>query len=213
MKEFSNILVALGVTLFLLTVGMKSDLLSKHCKSPYQTIIDTITVDGCQYEVDLCVFCGVAYPGEVIINSVRNIGSCAPTLTQDQIISQIYSQLSTHAYLWFQYCQFNVPPCSGKARKKIEWKVYTCWKMILVHNDPDPDNRIYLSIPCGDDTYCKVTYSYCVDPFGIVQSNVSSYLGVNWPITCTLEGYEIIKPITYVGEESECYIVHTPCNP
>ncbi|MFA7326512.1 MAG: hypothetical protein WC121_07615 [Candidatus Kapaibacterium sp.] len=63
MKRFSNILVALGVTLFLITVGMKSEAEAKHCKGT--TVVDTVTVDGCEFEVTLCVTCAYSYPGRV----------------------------------------------------------------------------------------------------------------------------------------------------
>ncbi|MFA7325699.1 MAG: hypothetical protein WC121_03480 [Candidatus Kapaibacterium sp.] len=57
MKRFSNILVALGVTLFLLSVGMKSEAEAQPCTSPWQTITEIVTVGGCNYQVEICVLC------------------------------------------------------------------------------------------------------------------------------------------------------------
>src|SRR5688572_12559868 len=111
MKNYSNLLVALGVTLFLLTVGMKSELKTQPCTSPWQHIIKIVTVDGCDYQVDLCVWCRVAYPGEARVNSYRNIGPCSTTLNPAQITQQIFTQLMNPDALFFDICQRGLPPC------------------------------------------------------------------------------------------------------
>lgn len=52
MKKYTSVLVALGVTLFLLTVGMKSKA-EAQCDPGWTHITDTLLVQGCLYEVDL----------------------------------------------------------------------------------------------------------------------------------------------------------------
>ena len=48
MKKYTNILVALGVTLFLLTVGMKSKA-EGACPPGSSSIATTFTVKGCVF--------------------------------------------------------------------------------------------------------------------------------------------------------------------
>lgn len=53
MNKITKTLVALGVTLFLLTVGMKSEA-EAQCDPGWTHIIDTLLVQGCLYKVELC---------------------------------------------------------------------------------------------------------------------------------------------------------------
>jgi hypothetical protein len=51
MKKYTNILFALGVTLFLLTLGMKSEAEAQSmCDSTWTQKKDTLTIAGCEYE-------------------------------------------------------------------------------------------------------------------------------------------------------------------
>lgn len=217
MKNFKNLLFTLGVTFFLLTFGMKSEAEAKDpCPPGWTTLIDTVTVDGCDYEVELCVYCQFALPGKVRFNHYRNIDDCATLLNPSEIEDEIISQIVTFAYSYFDYCQFLLPPCDQKPRKKITFDIPICMKAHLYYKAPPPLNDYrYLYLPCGDDAYCSVTYSYCVDYFGVAHHTVDpGSTSHNFPYSCTKEGYEIIPlPTGSVGDESECYIIHTPCNP
>ncbi|MFA7325125.1 MAG: hypothetical protein WC121_00530 [Candidatus Kapaibacterium sp.] len=214
MKATINNLIFLSITIF---VAKSINIEAKPiCTKPWVNIVDTVTVDGCDYEIDLCVYCAFAYPGKVKINYYRNISGCTPTIPPNQITNQIISQISTYAYFWFDYCQFNLPPCSGSLRKKIEWDIYICWKAKLVIKGATPHDDVYLHLPCEDnDTFCRVTYSYCVDEFAVVHHNVSGYLGYNFDPSCTLEGSAVfpLPPSAMVGDETACYVLHTVCNP
>lgn len=210
MKKYTNIFVALGVTMFLLTVGMKSEADGQHCKGI--TIVDTVTVDGCEYELELCALCRYAYPGEISNLHYKNIGPCSTTLNPDQVFQGIMSQISTYAYLWFDHCVKNIPPCNGTERREITFNIPICWHAKLIVEDPiDPDNNIYLYEQCVDEAECYVTYSYCKDAFNNVQKEVKEFYSFGTP-DCKLEAEYVVLP-TALGDSSDCYHIHTPCNP
>lgn len=212
MKKFTNIFVALGVTLFLLTVGIKSEAVAKEpCPTGWTSVTDTVTVDGCEFEVGLCVLCSFSYPGQVKFNYFKQLDDCASILLPGQIKSQIMSQVQTYAYKYFDYCQFTLLPCDQKERKKIKFNSPVCWFARLYYKTQN-DLRYYY-LPCDDDAYCEVTYSYCVDKNGVVQSSPDpGFTPYNFPYDCFLEGHQVPLPTGEIGDESDCYILHTPCN-
>jgi hypothetical protein len=214
MKRFTNILVALGVTLFLLTVGMKSEAEAQPCTN----VKDTLTIAGCQYEIDLCVYCGLSYPGYIEIDTIRTIDpNCVNHLSQEQLIKQAFLQLYNEASIWLKFCQPLVPPYDGPLREIIEWRMPFCWKLQLVHITvpipPDTEfEYTYNYIPCSKNEYCAVEVEYCRDKNGVLQHTVNNNVPTGFPL-CRIEGYDLDKPIIYIGEESDCFILHTPCNP
>ena len=209
MKRFTNILVALGVTLFLLTVGMNSEAEAGLCDLGGAEVKDTVSVDGCDYEIRLCIYCKPNYPGEVKIHSYRLLYGCYTTLTDQEIYDSIIAQITTSAYI-ILHCEKEIPPCNGTERLNVIFEYPICWKIVLYSINQNPDLNIYYYLPCDDDSYCEVTYSYCIDALGLHTSASNGTL-IGTP-NCTLESWEITKPTSYVGEESDCYIIHTPCN-
>lgn len=190
---------------------MKSEV-QAQCDSTWTHVIDTVTVDGCQYEVDLCILCRYAYPGEVKINSYKNIDSCSTVLNPAEIGQGVIVQLSTWGTLFFDNCQQGgLPPCDVGSRE-FNYSIPICWQAtLLVHDPSNSDNNIYMYEPC-EGAICEVTYSFCMGPMGHEKTVITSSLK-NGPITCTTEGHDIELPTGYVGEYSECYFLHTPCNP
>lgn len=214
MKTYKNILVALGVTLLLLTIGMKNELEAQPCTN----LVDTLLIDGCYYEVYLCVFCGAAYPGYVNVDSLKSLNGCTNSLDPVELLQQAYSQVATVAMQWYEYCQPNLPPCTGTERKIMKLNINICWKAKLDYAPLSMENN-YLFFPCNTDEYCEVEYSYCIDSLGMVQHNITSATSNYNPYTLSClgsEGYEIELP-KYPdddnGTETDCYILHTPCNP
>ena len=208
MKKYTNILVALGVTLFLLTIGIENEVLAEDCEC--LTVIDTLTVDGCDYEIELCAKCRYAFPGEVSKLHYKNLGPCSTTLNPEQVFQGILSQISNYAYLWFDHCQGPLPPCNENARREITFDIPICWHAKLIFIDPLTLDKTYLYEQCDDVADCKVTYSYCKDAFGAVHKEVVSHNPYETP-TCNIEGEFVILP-TDLGDSSDCYIIHTPCN-
>lgn len=209
MKNYSNILLSLGVTLFLLTVGMKSEV-EAQCSSPWQTTSEIVTVGSCTYLVDLCILCQFSYPGKIKVNSFRNISGCTDTLDYGEITQQIFTQLSNPTSIWLNFCQDTFPPCKNTPRKVYEFETPICWKLVL--DNINGTDSTWLALPCDYDAYCYEEHKYCKDKYGVIHHTNGSFFGYNFPPECKLEGHEIIKPI-FLHEESECYIMHTICNP
>lgn len=213
MKTYKNILVALGITLFLLTVGMKGEAEAQPCT----VLKDTLNIGGCPYEIDVCVYCGLSYPGYAEIKGIRPIDpNCTSTLPFYQVMQQAYTQLTNVATIWLDYCQPLLPPCEGTIRKPFKWRIALCWYARLEFSKPGPNNDRHLIMPCEDSPYCEVEYEYCVDEYGMVHHTEDTSIILIEP-NCTLEGYEVILPDDFIGnlpgDESDCFILHTPCNP
>lgn len=210
LKIYSVIALTLG--LFLIS-GSSIELKSQPCT----TMVDTLTIDGCDYEVTLCVYCGLAYPGYLTVESMKLISSgCTTTLDPNELMQRAYTQVSTVSVMWYNYCQYHLPPCGGpEPPKEMTVRQYYCWKVKLDYYDAVDSTNYYLFLPCNTDDYCEVTYEYCVDSLGVVQKNLSSSRTDATSIDCTEEGEDIEIPEhpDPVGTESDCYILHTPCNP
>ena len=211
MKKYTNILVALGVTLFLLTVGIKSEAEAQSmCDSTWTQKKDTLTIAGCEYEVDLCIQCTYSYPGKVKLNSVTKLDdSCtnSPSITPDQVLNQAISQTSNWAYVYFNTCIVSGPPCDANNPKIVTYRYPRCWFMV---KDAILNQTIY--IPCNTQ-YCDVEYEYCVElPSLNVRLTEISHTNIGGDIIeCTLEGYQVELPALPL-ESSECFILHTPCD-
>lgn len=205
MKRFSNLFVALGVTLFLLTVGMKSEA-EATCPLGFTSYIDTISVGGCDYIVDMCVECTVTRPGRVTINTITPLDtSCLSMLTPDQKINQVLSHISNWAYVWFDACSKVVPPCN-ESSKRITFDYPLCWAV-----EWDSINARYWYSSC-DFSVCSITYDYCMlMPEMIVQRTVVGHSQTGIP-SCTLEGHQVDLPDEF-NPVTECFILHTVCNP
>lgn len=218
MRKFKEIIIFLGVVLFSIAFGFRSDAEAKDpCPTGWTNIKDTVLIQGCEFEIDLCVLCQFAYPGRVKIGpeGIRQLdaNTCVTTLNAEELVAEAISQVSTNANLWFDFCQYNLPPCEQKPRKEIKVEIPICWKVLLYDITSNPTDYFYLYYPCDDDAYCEVTWEYCVDTNGIVHHTEGSGTKVNWAPKCTLEGYQVPLPTGYIGEESDCYILHTVCNP
>lgn len=109
-----------------------------------------------------------------------------------------------------------MPPCSGTERKLVNWRIPLCWnsqlKYIIPPSPPQhPALRYeYYTRPCDDENYCTVQYEYCVDALGAIHYEVNSYILTGFP-DCE-DAEDIILPII-IGQTSDCFIYHTPCNP
>ncbi len=217
MKNYTNILVALGVTLFLLTVGMKSEA-EAQCPIGFTPRTINMNVGGCIYEVDICVKCsplGLGASEVHISGGARLVPPCIPTLPYSAVVDYINSQIKNPSYMFDVLCPFSpqAPPCDGPNPPIIvKYRSYLCWKaeVIYYHND----YTLYFS-PCGDD-YCEETYLYCVDGNGAYQKTLinTDPPGIVTP-SCTVEGYQINFPepsVNTLGNTTPCYIYHSECN-
>ena len=186
---------------------------------PCTNMVDTLLIDGCFYEVYMCVFCGSAFPGYVTVDSVKSLDGCTSSLNPIELLQQAYSQVATVAMQWYEYCTPHLPPCSGTERKILKLNISICWRAKLVYAPLTPANN-YLFLPCNTDEYCEVEYSYCKDSLGIVQHDIiSATKNYNDSTLSCLgtEGIDVMPLPTFPtfpnGYETDCYILHTPCNP
>lgn len=94
MKRFSNFFVALGVTLFLLTVGIKSEA-DAQCPpgSSSQTFI--FTVGGCDWIADICYQCPfTAHPNWFTVGKYKKVNStCIGSVPADDVKDSIIAQM------------------------------------------------------------------------------------------------------------------------
>jgi hypothetical protein len=208
MKAISKISLALVAILFLLSFGMRSEAVAQ-CPPYYNHVIDTVTISGgCSYEVDLCVLCAFSYPGEIKINKVTALDSSCSNQDPEIILKDIFTQLGNYPSFWFDYCGA-FPPCGmGTERIKI-YKPY-CWKLKRLNTVEDR----YEFLRCSDDA-CIEIYDFCTDSNGqthkvLVSSSSTIPPGVEIP--CHIEGEDLVLPKN-AYEESECFILHTLCNP
>ena len=217
MKRFSNILVALWVTVFLLIVGMKSEV-GAQCPAGFTPKTINMNVGGCIYAVDICVKCSPLGLGasEVYINGgITLIPPCTSTLPFSAVVDYLNSQIKNPSYMFDVLCPFKpqAPPCDGPNQPIIvKYRSYLCWKAEVISYFGQ--NTLYFST-CSDD-FCEEIYSVCVDGSGAYQR---TFMGTNpsSPVTpsCLLEGYQIEFPeptIDSVGTTTPCYIYHTRCN-
>ena len=172
-----------------------------------------LIVDNCPFIVDLCVKCSIGPdPSELyVFDFYKEPGSpCSTTLTAEQILLQIESQVMTYDFINTYLCfQIDAPPCP-KQSQKITFHHWLCWHMEGI--EYFGDFYVYYS-PCDYENECKESFTFCYDAEHnkIVRTRTSGPTLIG-NINCAKEGYEVQKP-TKPGEISECYIYHTPCNP
>ncbi len=203
LKKYSLIIVIGIITMFNLNSN-----LSAQCPSGSTHHVDTLTVGGCDYIIDMCVNCTVTHPGTVTFNSITPIdSSCVSSLTPEQQIKQVMTQTENWAYMYFGVCASGAPPCDVE-EKRIDFNYPICW--VVVYDSVNQRNWYY---SC-DDAYCRVTYDICMEMPGMtLKKTLISATQVNFPPSCLgTEGSDINFPTTHNGE-SECFTLHTLCNP
>jgi hypothetical protein len=195
------------VALFLFSFGVKSEGVGQ-CPSGTTHHIDTLTIDTCDYIVDMCIDCTPTHPGTVSINSITPIdSSCVSSLTPEQQINQVMAEVENWAYMYFEVCPSGIPPCDMDV-KRITYNYPVCW--VVVYDAVNERNWYY---SC-DDAYCRVVYDICWKmPEMELQKTQISKTPVNFPPSCEfVEAASITFPTTHNGE-SDCFVIHTVCNP
>lgn len=139
----------------------------------------------------------MSHPGKVKINNFRKLDdSCPDTLDPNETLQQLFSQVSTWAYLWFDQCQSNIPPCDLDSAKEVTFEYNVCW---LMKKDTISNRMWYL--PCTDEV-CTVTYKICMNPDMSLNTTITNMIPPSIPFGCTLEGYQVVEPI-YHNQETE----------
>lgn len=219
MKKFSNILVALGVTLFLLTIGMKSEA-GAACPSGYTSKTINMNVGGCIYEFDICYKCSPLGQGATKVEfgswpTLINPG-CTPTIPFSDVIDYIISQIQTPSFIFSELCTFNpnVPPCNGPPPPYlITFNIPQCWQAEVIMYFGN--KTVYFS-PCSEDM-CEATYTICKDGSGNnLITLVPPAIGSTPSCHGTEPTFPFPDPTDLVNEPlnipTPCYIYHTPCD-
>jgi hypothetical protein len=166
-------------------------------------------IGGCPWEIEICYKCGLTYPGEVYILGVSPIPQF-PTpciaVTGQEALDYAYSQLANYDYIRNEICQMlpAMPPCPQQSQTIRVYHSF-CWKMTKI---------IYfghetIRFSTCEGNSCIEDITYCHNGLTIVKSSTGYMTG---PPDCALEEYMVTVP-TVVGQSSDCFIYHTPCNP
>ncbi|GDX64565.1 hypothetical protein LBMAG35_14030 [Chlorobiota bacterium] len=204
----------LVIVLFFFLMGSNENLVAQ-CPTGYTPVRITMTINGCPYNVDLCVKCSVLgqLPNSVAVTGFMQIQTtppCVQTLNVQQVLQYIETYVSTYDFYYSWLCQNNssAPPCPQQSNE-IEIYHWNCWKAELI--EYAGQQSIYYS-PCNYDTYCYEKISWCFDANQnkYVRTVVSGPTQIGGKPDCNLEAWEITLP-TIVGQSSQCFILHSSC--
>lgn len=177
------------------------------CPPNYTCESRTYTLNGCSYQADLCIFCGLTYPGGIDVKKITLLKpspSGCETVDPQDIIDELYLILNDPFSIWLDFCpNYLMPDCPTTDPLTYSITYPTCWKVKKAVEYGDFTN-IYL--PCGDEK-CKVEYEYCLDGDDVVilSETYSSYPA---QYSCTFTSSDILPslPLVNVGDETECFI-------
>jgi len=138
-----------------------------QCPTGYAPRSVNLRVNGCLYEVSLCVKCSILgyLPDCVAVTGFMQIPEepiCTQTLNAQQVLQQIESQVENPDFWNTWLCSPVVPPppCPSKS-DPITIIHYDCWKMIGEMYFGDFAIRY---VVCNTESGCEETISWCYDP-------------------------------------------------
>jgi hypothetical protein len=221
MKNITKKLVMLGVTLFLLTVGMRSNA-EAQCPTGYTAKTINMNVGGCIYTFDICYKCSPLGMGATKVEFlsgptlIPTTPACSSSVPLSGVMNYIMAQVQSPAFIFNELCTYKppAPPCDGpNPPELVTYKIPQCWEaeVIMYFGEKAVTFR-----QCSDDI-CEVTYSICVDgQGGYVRTEISKTGGTP---SCTIEASSVLFPDPSnldpypVGHKTDCYIYHSVCNP
>lgn len=182
--------------------------LKAQCPAGYTPHITYVTLNGCEYQIDVCIKCPIGpAPGAAQIQSITKLdASCYQTLTMQEVLDACEAQVFNWDFITNVAClDLDGPPCPDQSEEFII-KHWICWKAEMSNYMGD----IYMRYtPCDYDAYCKEHFIVCYNGLDYVKTLVSPPTIVG-TVNCELEIWEFTEP-TEVGEISECYIYQTDC--
>ncbi len=184
-----------------------------QCPTGYTLMTVNLTVNGCEYEVKLCVRCSPLgqMPESVSVFGVRKIDpNCVQNWTFQHVVKNIEFQVTNPDYYSTIICPntLGVPPCPDQT-EEVEIRQYNCWKVQLVEYF---GVRTLYHVVCGTDTYClkKITWCYNTNANPPEYESITTYTNQIGTPTCT-EEYDGIRIPTVLWQYSICFIYHTDC--
>lgn len=198
------------ITLFTWDIEIKA-----QCNTGFTPVEVFMFVNGCEYQIDLCVKCStgpVPYEAEIMIWGIKQKitePNCIQSWSFQDVLTYINNHISTFDFIRSYLCiNVTAPPCPGQS------EVYTfhrplCMNIELISYFGDD----YISYrPCGEN-FCIESYTYCFD---VSTGNfIPTRIGdptLTGPVNCFTEANEIEVPEEY-NQPTECFIYHSPCNP
>lgn len=172
--------------------------LKAQCPTGYTPRVVNLVVNGCTYEVHLCVKCSTGpVPTQVQVTGfikVATIPACIQAWNAEQVLTDIEFQVRNYDFVFNFLCNPRTgPPCPTQS-DPIQYWSFPCWLQ-------EPDGFYH---PCDYDTYCYEVDTYCYDSLaGKYQKTVVTGPTMVGTPDCTLEAGE--------AEQGECFIHHTNC--
>ena len=181
MKRFSNILVALGVTMLLLTVGMKSEVVAQSCCPSGLYTQETITtshpVSGCIFTVTYCYYNEPTGTRKIFICKIT-VDATQPCNFSLFTLDSDFWELVDQTVLSDLHSKDPFVPCGeggGQSNMIVESSRAKCQK---VYHDIVLDT--YVVEACdAEPGLCVSVYTVCVDNGVFVINPVSgpTYIG------------------------------------
>lgn len=178
------------------------------CDYGYTPKTFTMSINGCDVEVNICYKCSPLGMTEnwIVIQSFSRQAGCVmiPELNPSQILAQIVIEFfSTTAYLNELCGSQTVPPCP-QPNNFVNIREPRCmYKQYY-------NNRVWY-YQCQDAQYCDCVYNVCWDPQRGLVKELLSATATNGNTQC-LNLAEPLDP-TLQNPVTGCYFVATPCYP
>ena len=188
-------------------------IISVNVTQACEEIIVNIPVNGCEYQVIVCVDCtiGVA-PTTLAVKSVMKIdNNCEESITPEEILYAINNLVSTYDFIYSNLCvETNyVPlPCYYYEEEEVDPDIiqsqitYLCFKKTYVWYF---DEWHINYVACDYDNYCLEEFYFCwIWMDGAPQyTKVTTSFTLHGSQNCTLESWE--------ADFDECFKAHTAC--
>lgn len=173
---FSAFLVVIALIFTLQLAGVSSLKVHAQCPTGFTSTTVTITVGGCDYDVQLCYKCRVVNvnPTEIdIVGFKKHDPTCVPVPPHNvyQALKVIETVIGSYSWIYSNLCGSAPPvlPCDDNTPipdwDKLYEKSYSCYRLDLA-------TGWYL--PCDLDIYCLQTTYFCFDGLSIRRNGFTT---------------------------------------
>ena len=197
MNNFKMVFLVLTLALVLMT-GKEA---AADCPAGFTAATKYVTVNGCQYQVDICYQCNVASPSIIRIENFKKVDpNCYQSWNEEQVYSDIRSKLTSGDSLRV-LCGMPGPCGDGKfwtARSVL------CWNKTLL-------NGTIVYNPCEPLVYCEVYFELCWDTE--TQKFIKRYYqpsAIFGSFYCLTPYYAVQDPVQE-NQPSTCFYIISNC--